>query len=44
MIYYQEYANMSNGIIGVITVPDLVIRPAITREALAAMNLDVDFI
>ena len=44
MIYYQEYANMINGVIGVITVPDLVIRPAITREELAAMNLEVDFI
>ena len=35
---------MINGVIGVITVPDLVIRPAITREELAAMNLEVDFI
>lgn len=44
MIYYQEYANMSNGVIGVITVPDLVVRPVITREELAVMNLEVDFI
>lgn len=43
-IYYREYANLSNGINGVITVPDLIHRLATTQEELANLQLELESI
>jgi hypothetical protein len=44
LVYYQEYANMDNGVIGVISIPDLVVRDSTTQTQLAVLNLELNSI
>ena len=41
LIYYEEYLNMNNGVIGVLSIPDLNVQPNISKEDLTALGLEI---
>lgn len=41
LIYYEEYSNMNNGVIGVVTIPDLKVQPCINKDELDSLNLEL---